>query len=274
MRELSEIRVEIDRINDELLVLLNRRAKLALEVREAKEKSGAEPADYYRPERELSIIAELIKKNTGPLRDSHIKHIFQAIMASSLALQQPLKVAYLGPKNSGSHAALNYNFGLEVDSIPQATIPAVYEALEQNQVEFAVVPIEQIDQGFVAESLEALINSSLRLVGEIVLNGTRFIILGKTKIQKTGHDKTSILITNIPNEPGALLRLFEPFSRHKINISLPVLRPSKKEAWNYVFYLEVAGHEDEPDLQAALMDLEKFARVKVLGSYPLMASIC
>ena len=47
-----------------------------------------------------------------------------------------------------------------------------------------------------------------------------------------------------------------------------------QEAWNYVFYLEVAGHEDDLDLQTALIDLKKFARVKVLGSYPLMASIC
>ena len=274
MRELAEIRAEIDRIDTELLMLLNRRAAIAFEVRASKQKSGAEPADYYRPERELSVIAELIKQNQGPLRDSHIKHIFQAIMASSLALQQPLKVAYLGPLESESHAALTYNFGLEVTAIMEKNIPAVFAALETDQVEFAVVPIEHIEQGFVIASLEALIHSSLRLVGEIVLQSTRFLILGKTKIQKTGQDKTSLLITNIPNEPGALLRLFEPFQRHGINISMPVLRPAKKEAWNYIFYLEVAGHEDDANLQAALTDLRRFAQVKVMGSYPLMASIC
>jgi chorismate mutase/prephenate dehydratase len=112
------------------------------------------------------------------------------------------------------------------------------------------------------------------LAGEVILQGTRFIILGKTKIQPTGKDKTSLLITNIPNEPGALIRLFEPFQRHQINMSLPVLRPTKQEAWSYVFYLEVTGHEQDPALDAALQELREFARVKVLGSYPLMASVC
>ncbi len=274
MRELSDIRVEIDQIDEELLSLLNRRASLAFEVRAAKQKSGAIPADYYRPDRERSMLAALVEKNPGPLRDSQVKNIFQAIIASSLALQQPLKIAYLGPVDSESHAAVQANFGLEVEALAKDTIPAVFEALESDQVEFAVVPIEHLDQGFVVPSLEALIHSSLRLVGEVILNSARFIILGKTKIHKTGQDKTSLLITNIPNEPGALFRLFEPFHRHRINVSMPVLRPTKKEAWNYVFYLEVSGHEEDENLQSALADLKQFAQVKVIGSYPLVASIC
>ena len=88
MRELSEVRAEIDQLNDELLMLLNRRAKLALEVRAAKIKSGVHPDDYYCPERECSILENLIEKNKGPLLDSDIKMIFQSIMACSLALQR------------------------------------------------------------------------------------------------------------------------------------------------------------------------------------------
>ncbi len=273
-RELPDIRVEIDQIDEALLDLLNRRAHLACEVRAAKQKAGVIPADYYRPEREHSMIADLIKKNQGPLHDQHVKNIFQAIIASSRALQHPLRIGYLGSEEGESYRALRAHFGLEVEAIAKEAAPALCDAVEADQVEFALLPFEYLDQGVVAPSLEALIACALRVVGEVVLQGARFMILGKTKIQKTGHDKTSLLITNIPNESGALFRLFEPFHRHHINISMPVLRPTKKEAWNYIFYLEVAGHEDDANLQAALLELQRFAQLKVLGSYPLIASIC
>ncbi len=273
MRNLAEIRTEIDKINEALLNLLNQRARLALEVGAAKQKAGAEKADYYRPERELGIINDLIEKNPGPLRDAHIKHIFQAIMASSLALQQPLRVAYLGPLGSESHLALQFNFGLEVEAVAEETVPAALQVLEEDQVEFAVLPLEHLHQGYVVATLEGLIHSSLRVVGEIIFKEARFLILGKTKIQRTGRDKTALLISNLPNEAGALFRLLEPFQRHHLNISMPVLRPAQKKAWNYVFFLEVEGHEDDAPMQAALNDLRQFVQIKVLGSYPLIASL-
>jgi chorismate mutase-like protein len=88
MRDLPEIRMEIDQINEDLLALLNRRASLALEVKTAKIASGMHLDDYYCPEREQHILEDLIKKNKGPLQDSDIKIIFQAVMTCSLALQR------------------------------------------------------------------------------------------------------------------------------------------------------------------------------------------
>jgi chorismate mutase / prephenate dehydratase len=99
-------------------------------------------------------------------------------------------------------------------------------------------------------------------------NTTRFLVVGRTPVGSTGHDKTSILLT-IPNDPGALYGMLEPFARHGISLSKIESRPSRKDVWDYVFFVDVDGHRDDPVVAAAITEVTSRATMlKILGSYP------
>lgn len=99
-------------------------------------------------------------------------------------------------------------------------------------------------------------------------NSTRFLVIGKDACDRTGRDKTSILVYTA-NKSGALLRVLEPFE--KLNLSLTKIdsRPSKKKAWEYVFFIDFEGHVDDPSVTELFAKLDACTEeVKVLGSYP------
>ncbi len=101
-------------------------------------------------------------------------------------------------------------------------------------------------------------------------NVTRFLVIGKTLPEKSGFDKTSLLIS-VKDEPGILYRILEPFSKHDVNLTKIESRPLKKKAWEYVFFLDMEGHQDDDNVKCALSDLkDKCQYMKVLGSYPRM----
>ncbi len=104
-------------------------------------------------------------------------------------------------------------------------------------------------------------------IQDMAQNQTRFMVLGHQTKPPTGQDKTSFLALNIPNIPGALLKLLEPFARHQVNISLPSLRPIPDSPWHYVFYFDLDGHLEDPAVQHALTELQEFTTIKILGSY-------
>lgn len=99
-------------------------------------------------------------------------------------------------------------------------------------------------------------------------NSTRFLVIGKPMIAPSGEDKTSILVAH-KNEPGALYKLLKPF--HDANIELTRLetRPAKSGTWNYVFYIDFEGHQQEPHIAEVLAIIRSMASdYKCLGSYP------
>jgi len=99
-------------------------------------------------------------------------------------------------------------------------------------------------------------------------NTTRFLIVGRPVAAPSGQDKTSLLVS-APNRPGSLYRLLEPLARHGVSMTRIESRPSQCVNWEYVFFLDVEGHQDDPPVRAALRALETEAElVKVLGSYP------
>ena len=99
-------------------------------------------------------------------------------------------------------------------------------------------------------------------------NTTRFLVIGRTAVGPTADDKTSLLLA-IPNDPGALYKVIEPFARHGISLSKIESRPSRREVWDYVFFIDVDGHHQDPALTAALEEVRTRATLlKVLGSYP------
>lgn len=99
-------------------------------------------------------------------------------------------------------------------------------------------------------------------------NTTRFLVVGNHAVAPSGQDKTS-LVMSAHNKPGAVLQLLEPFSRHGVSMTKLESRPSRQNLWNYVFFVDIEGHQQQPAVQAALKDLaERATLLKVLGSYP------
>ena len=99
-------------------------------------------------------------------------------------------------------------------------------------------------------------------------NVTRFLVIGPTLPQPSGDDKTSLMFA-VKDAPGVLYHMLEPFAKRGINLSKIESRPMKKKAWEYIFFLDLAGHLAEPSINDAVEELKGYCQfVKVLGSYP------
>jgi chorismate mutase/prephenate dehydratase len=99
-------------------------------------------------------------------------------------------------------------------------------------------------------------------------NKTRFLVIGKNEIGKTGKDKTSFLIQTA-NKPGALMSVLRPFEKKKINLNKIETRPSRGNINSHDFFIDCEGHQKDPKLKLAIKEVsESGALVRILGSYP------
>lgn len=99
-------------------------------------------------------------------------------------------------------------------------------------------------------------------------NITRFLVIGFETNLPTGNDKTSILFS-IKDRVGALYDMLAPFARHNINLTKIESRPTKTQLWEYVFFLDLQGHQDDENVKQALSELKELCLyLKILGSYP------
>ena len=163
MDELQKIRERIDAIDDELLKLISERAQLAQAVGRIKQ------GNIYRPEHEAQVLRRIKEANPGPLSGETAARLFREIMSACLALEQPLKVAYLGPRGTFTQAAAIKHFGHAAETVACTSIDDVFRQVEAGSVEYAVVPIENSTEGAVGLSLDLLLNSSLKICGEAVV---------------------------------------------------------------------------------------------------------
>ena len=100
-------------------------------------------------------------------------------------------------------------------------------------------------------------------------NTTRFLVVGRQIFPPSGHDRTSVLVF-IHDKPGALFDVLSPFARHGISMNRIESRPSHQAKWEYAFFIDLAGHVDDPAMKQAMAELKSHAaQVKVLGSYPV-----
>jgi chorismate mutase/prephenate dehydratase len=101
-------------------------------------------------------------------------------------------------------------------------------------------------------------------------NTTRFLVLGRKLFAPSGEDRTTLLMSvGHTDAPGALHRLLEPLARHKVSLTRIESRPSRRAKWDYVFFVDLEGHADEPHVARALAALKKRASLfRLLGSYP------
>lgn len=166
--ELSGLRAEIDGIDRQMLDLLSRRARCAQEVGKAKSRHG-EAGVSYRPEREAQVLRRIAELNPGPLPEGVVRQIFREVMSGCLALEQPLKVAYLGPSGTFSESASRQHFGAAPAFQPQVSIDEVFRAVESEHAQYGVVPVENSSEGAVGSTLDLLLAHSLHVCGEVQL---------------------------------------------------------------------------------------------------------
>ncbi len=352
MSDLKKLRGKIDEIDHQILELLNKRADVALEVGKTKQNKSLK---IHSPERERAILKRLIELNPGPFPDETLRIVYEEIISASLALQQPLKIAYLGPSATFTHLAARRKFGSSSEYLPESTIKEVFESVLREHVQYGVIPIENSTEGVINYTLDMFIDFDLKIAFEVMLpishyllsktglkknirkifshpqpraqcrawldrnypgvpileelstaaaarrsardpsaaavaselaasvyklkvvekgiednksNYTRFLVIAKESPGKTGKDKTSIMLS-LKDKPGALYLMLRPFARHKINLTKIESRPSRRRAWEYLFFVDMSGHIEDREVRKAINDVKKECLfLKVLGSYP------
>lgn len=161
--ELGKLRESIDRIDDEVLRLINQRAQLAHRIGEIKQ------GNLYRPEREAQVLRRIGEANPGPLPAAATQTIFRELMSACLALEQPLRIAYLGPQGTFTETAARKHFGSAPSLTSCAAIDDAFRAVEAGNVDYAVVPVENSSEGAIGRTLDLLLSSPLKICGEISL---------------------------------------------------------------------------------------------------------
>ncbi|PIE23968.1 MAG: prephenate dehydratase [Neptuniibacter caesariensis] len=354
-KELRTLRDQIDVIDRTIHELLNKRAQCAQSVAEVKEKyQGETCAVFYRPEREAQVLRAVMERNEGPLPDQEVARLFREIMSVCLALEEPMRVAFLGPEGTFTQQAALKHFGHSAKNMPMQSLRDVFREVQSGAVHYGVVPIESSSEGVVSHTLDLFKQFNLKICGEVEVpihlhlllnkgdsmdaitriysheqslaqsrnwldvrypnidkvavnsnaeaarlviqegqgyaavagdaaaelygldavikniedqadNTTRFLIIGDQAVEPSGNDKTSILVS-VPNTPGALYQLLEPFHRYGLSLTRIETRTCTKES---LFYIDFEGHSNEERVQNALQELTKqTVELKVLGSYP------
>ena len=349
--QLNKIRDEIDTIDNELLKLVNTRADLAKQIGQVKQ------GEIYRPDREAQVLERLQKLNSGPLTPQNVIQLFTEIMSLCRSMEKPMTVSYLGPQGTFSEEAALNRFGNSITTVPCESIDEVFHKVESGSTNYGIVPVENSNEGVVGKTLDLLLQTSLKVCGEILLpihqclltqnsdpeqikkiyshpqslaqchewlntnfplprvkrviaasnahaamvaaedksvaaiaskkaaevyklslyaenieddpkNTTRFLVIGTQDIAPSGKDKTSLAMS-AKNRPGAIHELLSPLAQHGVSMSRLESRPSRSDLWEYVFFADIKGHQQNEKVTKALDEIrEKAIFLKILGSYP------
>jgi chorismate mutase/prephenate dehydratase len=165
-KNLKILRQQIDTLDDQILDLLNRRADVVVAVGKAKDEKRGE---YYVPSREKAIFERLLSGNKGPFPDEGVRRVFREIISASLSLEQPLKVAFLGPQATYTHVAAMQQFGFSAQLVPLKSISSIFEEVSRGRASYGVVPVENSNEGVVSHTLDMFMSSDLKIIAEILL---------------------------------------------------------------------------------------------------------
>ena len=347
---LGELNRKIDRVNRELVKLLGEHAQLSEKIGRLRQAAGERPFDLATEQQWLQQLGEA---HQGPLTAPCLRAVFRELLSGARALVKQLRVSYLGPVYSYSHLAAIERFGSSAELIPVATISAVFEELNRQQVDYGIVPLENSTDGRVADTLGMFARLPARICGEVQLrihhhllgrcqrgdirevyskpqalsqcrewlarhlpqarlvemtsttaaaqlaadkpgaaaiasqqagvnyglsvlaeniednanNLTRFAVIGDHVERRTGKDKTAVMF-EIPHAPGALADVMMTFKRAGLNLTWIESFPMPRTENEYLFFVEMEGHETDARVRKALVALQrKTARLELLGSY-------
>jgi chorismate mutase/prephenate dehydratase len=179
--EMDELRAGIDAADEEIVKLLDRRARLARRIGEIKAANGLEA---YAPARERKVFERVAELSDGDFPARGLEAVFREIISSSISLEASLKVAYLGPEATFTHEAALRSFGTSVALEPQATVAEVFARVERGDSEHGVVPVENSMEGAVTHTLDELMNSPLKICGEIYLPVSQNLLSGEATLER------------------------------------------------------------------------------------------
>ncbi|MBV1750051.1 MAG: prephenate dehydratase [Desulfarculus sp.] len=161
---IAALRDEIDQVDRELMALLNQRARLAMDIGRLKQAAGLA---VFVPERECDLLDNLTKGNHGPLPDRYLLNVFREVISACRSVQQPLKVAFLGPEFTYTHQAAVQHFGNSCRLTPQSSIAEVFREVEGGRCQVGLVPVENSGEGAVGASLDQFMTTRLKVCGEV-----------------------------------------------------------------------------------------------------------
>jgi chorismate mutase/prephenate dehydratase len=205
---LDDLRRSIDGIDDEILALLEKRAAVVTDVARAKQ---AAHVATYDPERERQVLARLTAKSDGRFPADAIRAVYREVMSACLALQEPVRVAFLGPAGTFTHAAARELFGLAARYTEAGTIESVFDAVRRAEVAFGVVPIENSTEGSVTHAVDELLAGGVLIRRELVLEVSQCLMTkaaGVTSIQRVYSHPQALAQCRLwlaKNLPGAQL---------------------------------------------------------------------
>jgi chorismate mutase / prephenate dehydratase len=206
--DLEILRKKIDKVDDKILELLNERGRFALEISRFKKRNSS---GVYDPVREIEIERQIRKRNPGPLSDVSVISVFREIISSCRAIQESIKVSYLGPEGSYSHQAAFHEFGSSTELVPFLSFEEVIEEVQSKRSTFGIVPVENSMEGSVGSVLDMLSRSDVRISSEY------FEKISHCLISRTG-DISNIEI--LASHPQALAQCKKWLSRHLRNAEL------------------------------------------------------
>lgn len=166
---LDDLRKKIDATDSELLRLLNVRADLVHDIGMLKKEQGLQ---IYAPEREEAVFQSLMRRNEaahGRLPEKSVRAIFREIMSAALALEDDLKIAFLGPAGTWTHQAAISKFGASVIYSAMESLEAVFDAVARRKADYGVVPIENTTEGAAMHTLDLFADSPLHICAQILL---------------------------------------------------------------------------------------------------------
>jgi len=184
MHNVEKLRKEIDKIDNEILDLLNKRSNIVLDIAHIKRNENAK---FYSPERERQILERLNSLNPGPFPNETLKVIYREILSASLSLEETLKISCLGPLATFTHLAALRHFGSSAEFVPVESIKDVFDIVEKGKADFGVVPIENSNEGVISYTLDMFIDSELKVAAEVMLEITHNLLSrsgDKSKIRK------------------------------------------------------------------------------------------
>jgi chorismate mutase/prephenate dehydratase len=182
-------------------------------------------------------------------------------LLSKTGRMEDIKTIYSHP-----HAIAQCRNWLEtnVPKIPVAEVPSTARAAElsANDSTVAAIASELAAELYGLKVVRSRIEDNVN-------NFTRFLVLSQKPPERTGKDKTSVMLS-VKDKVGALYDLLRPFASNGINLTKIESRPSRRKAWEYIFFVDIEGHVDEDRVKKALEEIKgRCLFMKILGSYPI-----
>lgn len=271
LKKLELARRALDRVDRGLLGCLNRRMRLSARVARIKR---AERLPALAPEREEQLLANLARHNPGPIDEPALRAIYREILSASRAVGATERVVCAGAEQGLAHAAALARFGSHAEIRPGLAIEDVFYEVDRRKADYGVVAVESASEGVVNRTLDAFVESEVKICAEALLGDARgaararLLVLAKAWSRRTGRDKTSLMISG-QDRTGALHDMLLPLYRNRINMTSIKSRPSRRRPWEYWFFLDIEGHVDDARVARALAQLKGVCTsIKLLGSYP------